>query len=258
MNNNTTYLSIKDQIATVVLNNPSRKNVIDQNMAGNLNAIFHQLNENEHISVVVITSTAPVFSTGRTSINAKTSLSERKQLLHELSISNNLTRLKVPLIASINGDAMEHGLEIALCADIRICNMSARFRFNDLHNDLDFPMDGGTQRLPRLIGSSWAMDMLLTGRIVSAQEALSIGLVNKVVKDELLEKTTEQVASSIATGGTIANQYVKESVYKGMEMSLIEGLTLETDLNVILQSTYDRSEGIKSFLEKRPPLFRGE
>ena len=258
MNNNTTYLSIKDQIATVVLNNPSRKNVIDQNMAGNLNAIFHQLNENEHISVVVITSTAPVFSTGRTSINTKTPLSERKQLLHELSISNNLTRLKVPLIASINGDAMEHGLEIALCADIRICNMSARFRFNDLHNGLDFPMDGGTQRLPRLIGSSWAMDMLLTGRIVSAQEALSIGLVNKVVKDDLLEKTTEQVASSIATGGTIANQYVKESVYKGMEMSLIEGLTLETDLNVILQSTYDRSEGIKSFLEKRPPLFRGE
>jgi enoyl-CoA hydratase/carnithine racemase len=153
---------------------------------------------------------------------------------------------------------MEHGLEIALCADIRICSTSTRFRCNDLYNGSAFPIDGGTQRLPRVIGTSWTMDMLLTGRIVDAQEALSIGLVNKVVKNDILENTTSELASLIASGATIANQYAKEAVYSGMEINLTDGLRLETDLNVILQSTYDRSEGIKSFLEKRPPIFKGE
>ena len=258
MNNDTAYVTIKDRIATVILNNPSEGNIIDEGMASTLNAIFIKLNEDENIAVVVISATGPVFSTGRTQISSELSIRERRQILHDLNISDNLTRLRVPTIASINGDAMEHGLEIALCADIRICNTSTRFRCNDLYNGSAFPIDGGTQRLPRVIGTSWTMDMLLTGRIVDAQEALSIGLVNKVVKNDILENTTSELASLIASGATIANQYAKEAVYSGMEINLTDGLRLETDLNVILQSTYDRSEGIKSFLEKRPPIFKGE
>ena len=257
MNNNKAYVTIKDKIATVVLNNPSEMNIIDEDMASKLNGILEQLHEDESISVMVISATGSVFSSGRTSISPERSLEERRRILSELNISKNLTNLRIPTISSINGDAMEHGLEVALCTDIRLCTTSARFRCNDLFNGSDFPIDGGTQRLPRAVGASWAMDMLLTGRTVSSQEALLIGLVNRVVTDDSLEKTTGELAALIASGAPVANQYAKEAVYCGMEMSLTEGLRLETDLNVILQSTYDRSEGIESFLQKRSPKFEG-
>ena len=178
--------------------------------------------------------------------------------MSDLKICDALCNLKAPVIASINGDAMEHGLELALCADIRLCCDEASFRIDDLSVGNNFPWDGGTQRLPRLVGHSWALDMLLTGRTISAQEALTIGLVNKVTRRESLEETSYMVARKICMGGQIANEYAKEAVYKGSEMSLAQGLRLEADLNIILQSTKDRTEGIKSFIENRSPNFSGE
>ena len=126
MNNDTAYVTIKDRIATVILNNPSEGNIIDEGMASTLNAIFIKLNEDENIAVVVISATGPVFSIGRTQINSELSIHERRQSLHDLNISDNLTRLRVPTIASINGDAMEHGLEIALCTCLLYTSQSPR------------------------------------------------------------------------------------------------------------------------------------
>ena len=144
-----------------------------------------------------------------------------------------------------------------MAGDLRICVPSARFAFPGLARGV-LPQDGGTQRLPRLVGPAWARDMLLTGRMVDANEALAIGLVNRVTENPgQLAAAVDELAAQIAGGSPIAARYAKEAVGKGMDLSLDQGLVLEADLNVILQSTSDRAEGIKSFLEKRSPKYSG-
>ena len=182
----------------------------------------------------------------------------RQARIQQLKVADALANLPVPVIVSINGDALDHGLELALAGDIRICAESARFGLTDLSKPGCFPWDGGTQRLPRLVGPAWAADMLLTSRVISALEALGIGLVNRVVPSGELAQETQRLAESIAAGGPIAARYAKEAVAKGSDLTLAEGLRLEADLNIILQSTGDRAEGIQSFLDKRPSRFTGE
>ena len=163
----------------------------------------------------------------------------------------------VPVLVALNGDATGPGMEMALAGDLRICVPSARFGFPGLARGV-LPQDGGTQRLPRLVGPAWAKDMLFTGRMVDAAEALSIGLVNRVVEEPGgLRAAAAELAAQITGGSPLGARYVKEAVTKGMDLSLDQGLGLEADLNVILQSTADRAEGIKSFFEKRPPDFKG-
>ncbi len=145
---------------------------------------------------------------------------------------------------------------MALAGDLRICVSSARFGFTGLAQGV-LPQDGGTQRLPRLVGPAWAQDMLLTGRMVDAEEALSIGLVNRVAEPGQLDALVAELAAQITAGSPIGARYAKEAAGKGLDLSLEQGLGLEADLNVILQSTSDRAEGLKSFLEKRGPKFTG-
>jgi enoyl-CoA hydratase len=158
--------------------------------------------------------------------------------------------LAVPVIVALNGDATGPGLELALAGDLRICVPSARFGFPGLARGV-LPQDGGTQRLPRLVGPAWAQDMLLTGRMVDANEALAIGLVNRVAETGQLDSLVAELTAQITAGSPIGARYAKEAAGKGMDLSLEQGLGLEADLNVILQSTSDRAEGLKSFLEKR-------
>ena len=120
------------------------------------------------------------------------------------------------------------------------------------------PWDGGTQRLPRLVGRTRAMEMVLTSRLVDAREALEIGLVNQVVEPDRVLRRSLDVASTIAGQGPIAARYLKEAVLKGLDMTLEQGLRLEADLSFLLQSTTDRAEGIQSFLEKRKPEYKGD
>jgi enoyl-CoA hydratase len=118
------------------------------------------------------------------------------------------------------------------------------------------PVEGGTQRLPRIVGVGRAMDLLLTGRVFSAAEALEIGVVQYLHSEDVLENAVE-LAHKIASHGPIAAKYLKEAIVEGSDMTLDQGLRLETDLNVILQSTFDRKEGIDSFLEKKEPRYEG-
>ena len=120
------------------------------------------------------------------------------------------------------------------------------------------PWDGGTQRLPRIVGQGRAMEMILTSRLVDAQEALEIGLVNFAAEREEAVGYAMSLATTIAAHAPIAARYLKETLVKGADMTLAQGLGLEADLTVILQSTADRAEGIASFLERRAPRYTGE
>ena len=119
------------------------------------------------------------------------------------------------------------------------------------------PSDGGTQRLPRIVGQGRALEIILTGRVVKAPEALEMGMVHRVSATDPL-KDAHCIAGKISTHGPKAAQYLKEAIYTGVDMTLRQGMNLEADRSVILQSTLDRTEGINSFLEKRDPDFKGD
>jgi enoyl-CoA hydratase/carnithine racemase len=172
------------------------------------------------------------------------------------SLAEPVWKLDQPVIAAINGDATGQGLELALACDIRVATEASHFGLPHIKKGL-IPWDGGTQRLSRLVGSGKTLEMILTGEMIDAQEALRIGLVNKVVPREELMKAVTGLAQEMASKGPIALRYAKEAIHKGMDLTLEQGLRLEADLYLLLHTTKDRSEGIKAFREKKVPRFEG-
>jgi enoyl-CoA hydratase/carnithine racemase len=171
------------------------------------------------------------------------------------SLSLSISNIKFPTIGIVESEAHGTALELFLCCDIRVADKTSKFSMSHVlagHT----PVEGGTQRLPRIVGVGRAMDLLLTGRVFSAAEALEIGVVQYLHSEDVLENAVE-LAHKIASHGPIAAKYLKEAIVEGSDMTLDQGLRLETDLNVILQSTFDRKEGIDSFLEKKEPRYEG-
>ena len=246
-------------MATVTLDRPETGNRIDVAMAAELREVCRTIGEDEGVRVVIVTGAGGAFSAGRETPPADLVSGNPEELLGwigRLQVSSCLAGLTVPVIAAVNGDAIDHGLELALAADLRIAADGANFGLTDLgHGGL--PWDGGTQRLPRLVGPAWARDMILTGRIIDAPQALGLGLINRVVKSDELLAQARQLAESVAAGAPIAARYAKEAVQMGLDLTLPQGLRLEADLNILLHSTSDRAEGLQSFLERRSPGFTG-
>ena len=168
-----------------------------------------------------------------------------------------IASINCPVIAAINGDALGQGLELALSCDIRIAADTARFGLPQVGQGI-LPGDGGTQRLARIVGRGKAMELLLTGNTIDASEALAIGLVNQVVAGGKLIAEVETMAAAVVSKGPLALRYAKEAVIKGLDLTLEQGLRLEADLYLLLHTTADRTEGIRAFLEKKRPQFKGE
>jgi enoyl-CoA hydratase len=228
----------KEHIAKITFTQPA----LNLEAAQGLSEICALINSDEDIYVVTVTGSGNAFCTG----------GAVKENGHPAA---SVAAIEKPVIAAINGDAIEEGFEIALAADIRIASTKARFGLPQITAGR-IPADGGTQRLPRIVGKGKALELLLTGEAINAQEALEIGLVSQVAAPEAIETETLKLAESAAAKGPIALRYTKEAVNKGMDMTLEQGLRLEADLYFLLHTTADRTEGIKSYLEKRPPHFK--
>ena len=229
-------------------------------MAEEFREICRAVTQDDSVRLLVITGKGGHFSVGRTDLaDCRESEGADGALdrLYRHQVAASVAELPVPVIAALNGDALDQGLELALAADMRIAAVGARFGF-DRSGQGTIPWDGGTQRLPRLIGPAWASDMILTGRFIDAIQALEIGLVNRVVPADQLVDETRKLAEKVLDGAPIAARYAKEAVQKGMDLSLDQGLRLEADLNILLHTTSDRAEGLQSFLEKRGPEFTGQ
>jgi enoyl-CoA hydratase/carnithine racemase len=169
----------------------------------------------------------------------------------------SLETIRLPVVACIEGPARDAGLELALACDVRVASAGATFAAGAVA-DSRVPSLGATQRLPRLVGAARAADMILLGTQLDAPAALAFGLVNDVVPEGETRARGEQVARRIAERGPIAIAYAKEAILRGLDMPLEQALRYETDLTIILQATADRAEGVRAFLEKRRPEFRGE
>ena len=256
MSFDTLLLENRNSIATITLDRASSGNRMTEKMALEIREACQQVEQDDSVRVVVVTARGDAFCLGtETSETGSAPLQAEK--LPSLAASGHLAAISKPLIGALNGDAVDQGLELALACDIRIASDAARLGLTQIKDGL-IPWDGGTQRLPRLVGRGQAMHMVLTGCLLSACQALQIGLVNQTepTAAETLSKAW-QVAATIAGHGPIAARYLKEAVHGGLEVTLGQGLRLEADLGLLLQSTEDRAEGIRSFLERRPPEFRG-
>lgn len=238
-------------MARLTLNRPRAENRVNQTMALELAHAVQTINQDESMHVVVLTGRGRAFSAGWERLRVR---SAAELAAHQAASA--IALIQRPVVAVLNGDAVGQGLELALAADIRIASTAARFSMPQLRYGV-LPWDGGTQRLPRLVGRAHALSLLLTGVTIDAAEALRIGLVSRVVDPADLDAATDEVVGQIAAGAPIAAQYVKETVAKGMDMPLGQALRLEADLNILLHATRDRREGIRSFRERRPPRFRG-
>jgi enoyl-CoA hydratase/carnithine racemase len=174
----------------------------------------------------------------------------------QASLVEPVARLKQPVIAAIGGDAIGIGLELALACDIRIASENARFGFPQISKG-QIPSNGGTQRLPRLIGQAKTMEMILTGELIDAEEARRIGLIHRIVSSDALNNTATDLAKEMSEKSPLSLSYAKEALYSAGDLTIDQGLNKEMDLYFLLFSTSDRIEGLKAFVEKRKPQFDG-
>jgi enoyl-CoA hydratase len=181
-----------------------------------------------------------------------------KQYTHRgQSVLDLMENLGKPVIACINGFALGGGCEIAMACTMRLASENAKLGQPEVKLGI-MPGYGGTQRLPRLVGKGIAMQLVLSGEMISAQEAYRVGLVNEVVAPAELIPRAEAIAQKIVANAPLAVQYAMEAVNKGMEMTLAEGLYLEATLFGICCATEDKKEGTTAFLEKRQAQFKGK
>lgn len=234
----------REHVAGITLNRPEAGNSINPQLAQELAEVCREINQDADVYVVVITGVGDSFCVG-----GEVEPADR--------VANAIAGIDRPVIAAINGDAIGQGLELALACDIRVASQGARFGFPQVALGL-IPMDGGTQRLPRIVGRGKALELLLTAETISAGEALEIGLVSKVVAQEDLAAEVAALARTVAAKSPIALRYAREAVNKGLDLTLEQGLHLEADLYALLHTTEDKAEGIKAFLEKRTPRFKGK
>lgn len=241
----------KGALRLISINRPEVDNAIDMRLAAELADICAEIGRDEEARAVITTGV------GEKAFSVGVDLEEfPSQVAEPQSVAVSVASLKIPVIAAINGDALGQGLELALACDLRIAVETAHFALNHVDSAL-ISWDGATQRLPRLVGVAKAMEMLLTGQHIDAVEGCQIGLIHRVVSREELMLVVTDMARTIASKAPLAVRYAKEAICEGLDLTLEQGLRLETDLYCLLQTTEDRTEGIKAFQEKRPPRFRG-
>lgn len=239
---------VEDGVAWITLARPRRGNRIDCATAQAICGAAEEIEFDDRVAVVVVQGSGRVFCLG---------VEEHGDWETQHDWVAAIGRLTRPVVAAVNGDAVAEGCELALACDLRLAAAGAAFSLPHVR-DGRLPVHGATQRLPRLVGRMRAMELLLTGRRVGAREAAAIGLVCRMVPPSAFELAVEQEVAALREKGPIALRLAKEAVHKGIDLTLEQGMRLEQDLYILLQTTADRAEGIRAFLHKRRPRFRGD
>lgn len=249
----------KDGIGFVKINRPKVLNALNQETIKEITKAVLELENDSKIKVAVITGEGKAFIAGADiSAMANMTVLEAKEFA-ELghNMLNTFEKSRLPIIAAVNGFALGGGCETLMACDIVIAGKSAKIGQPEINLGIS-PGFGGTQRLPRLVGRMKAKELLLTGRNLSADEALNIGLANMVVDDDKLMEETEKLAGKIAGKSSVQTSFIKALVNKGADIDLNSANALEISYFSSSFSTHDQKEGMKAFLEKRKADFKGK
>ncbi len=249
----------RNQIAFITVARPKVLNALNALTIQELSRAFQSVRDDDDVRVVILTGEGEKAFVAGADINELTALgavdaqalAERGQAV--FSLVENCGK---PVIAAVNGFALGGGCELALACTFRIASETARFGQPEVKLGM-IPGYGGSQRLPRLVGKGPALQLILTGEMIRADEAWRIGLVNEVLPAAELLPRAEALAHKIIANAPLATRYCIEAVNKGLDMSLADGLAYEASLFGLCSSTEDKNEGTHAFLEKRTPQFKG-
>jgi len=249
-------VSTEDGIAVVTLNRPDVLNALNQATMDELVSALEEFEREGSVRCIVLTGAGRAFAAGA-DIKEMAGASAPEMLAgYRFQQWERIRKVTTPLIAAVNGFALGGGCELAMLCDMIVAAETAQFGQPEINLGI-MPGAGGTQRLTRAIGKARAMEMVLTGRPISARQAEACGLVSRVVPAETVLDEAKRLAKEIAAKGAVAVRLAKEAVLKAFDTHLEGGLDYERKCFYLLFATEDRSEGIAAFLEKRRPAFKG-
>src|SRR5437588_3728860 len=253
----------KDRVATLTLNRPDRLNALGGTLREDLTAGLTRAIDDPDVRVIVITGAGKGFCAGGDvkAMQDANQAGRARPLVERVAPSRDRTVLLMrdspkPLIAAVNGAAAGAGMNLALACDIRLASSAAKFSQAFVKRGLH-PDWGGTYFLPRIVGMAKACELIFTGALIDAAEALRLGIVSQVLAPEELLPTVQALARTIAAGPPIAIQLARRALYRNAEADLRSALEFETFAQNACFETEDAREGIRAFVEKRPPQFRG-
>ncbi len=253
------YIIVNEQYAELValiqLNRPQELNALNLQLMQELRDALQQLDRNDKVRAIIISGNEQAFAAGADIKQMADKSAIDMLTIDQFSTWDQIRKTKKPVIAAVSGFALGGGCELAMTCDMIIASESAKFGQPEIKIGV-MPGAGGTQRLTKAIGKAKAMELVLTGRFLGAVEALSRGLVNKVVPVEMYLQEAVQLAREIAVMSPIAAQLAKESVNRSFETHLEEGLHFERKNFYLAFATEDQKEGMKAFIEKRKPGYR--
>jgi len=250
---------VKDHIARITFNRPNVLNALNRKTIEELGECLTAVRHDDAVRVLILTGSGEKAFIAGADINElaqRTPIDGKDFSLFGQEIIHRLETLGKPSIAAVNGFALGGGCELALACTMRIASRNAKLGQPEVKLGI-LPGYGGSQRLPRLCGKGVAHELILTGEMITGEEALRIGLVNRVVESAELLSTAESIAKKIIANAPLAVKYAMEAVEHGMEMPQEEGLFLEATLFGLCCATEDMREGTRAFIEKRPAKFQG-
>jgi enoyl-CoA hydratase len=251
----------EDKLAIITFNRPAVRNALNYDAIDEALKAVDEAEADEEVRVVIITGSGDKAFVSGTDIgelelrNTLTELGPRSNQRRVLA--HRLENMSKPTIAAINGAATGTGCELAMACTLRIAAETAKFGQPEINLGI-IPGNGGTQRLPRLVGKGRAMELILTGDLIDAQEAYRIGMVNRVVPADVLMSQAKELARKLASKPPLALKMAKDAINIGLNLGLAEGTEYEKNAFAILCGTDDKKEGVAAFLGKRKPNFRGK
>lgn len=255
---------IKDQVAVITFNRPEVLNVFRRAMFQRMLELCDTIANDNNVRAVLLTGAGRAFSAGidldevSRLFDGSMTMDEARAELNEMQeLTRRMVNLPKPIVAAINGIAIGAGAEIAIASDIRMASQTASFAFAEVQRGI-FETNGVMHRLPRLIGMGRATQVLLTGEKISAQSALEMGLVTKVVPSEILFQEAMETARMLVANAPISVRLVKQVLQQSYDLDLESVMRLETEGTLECLASEDLQEGVRAFMEKRAPIYKGK